>query len=351
MSESDQQITPQEDSTNLDVLDDIPLHDLSTSPIPVIPELSIALGLLVFVFGVTYIGASNTFTKKSPSNELFVENTLQVPATKNSAQINAFDGITIEAKSAIVWDVQNQRILFNKNGDEQLPLASVAKLMTALVAYELLDPDEKVAISLSSLKTEGDSGFVDGEEFSLRNLVDLTLISSSNDGATALGVNAGNIVQSAYDSETVFIKAMNVKAEELGLTKTYFKNTTGLDISPNLAGAYGSARDVSLLMEYILTHITDAVSRTNLGVTTIDNEDGEYHLAKNTNEIVTQINGLIASKTGYTPLAGGNLVIAFNAGLNRPVIVTVLGSTPEGRFGDTLNLVQRARLFIDREME
>ena len=145
--------------------------------------------------------------------------------------------------------------------------------------------------------------------------------------------------------------AINIKAQELGLTRTTFKNTTGLDLSSTSIGASGSARDVALLMENIIVQHADVAALTSLDVTTISNKKGEYHLVKNTNESVNDIEGLIASKTGYTTLAGGNLVVAFNAGLNRPVIVVVLGSSQSGRFEDTLTLVEKARRFISNKSE
>jgi D-alanyl-D-alanine carboxypeptidase (penicillin-binding protein 5/6) len=321
-----------------------------TSPVPVLPQLSVALGLLVFVFGVTYIGASSVLTK-SQASDIHIEAT---PATSTVDPVplsHIFEDTEIEARSAIVWDVQTQRVLFNKNADDQRPLASITKLMTALVAYELLDPEDTVAISKRALQAEGNSGLNEGETFTMQNLADLTLIESSNDGATALGARAGSTVLPNEDPNAVFVQAMNLKAEELGLTKTYFKNSTGLDISETQAGAYGSARDVALLMEYIITNVTDAVALTNTDVTTINNKNGDYHLVKNTNEVVNDIDGLIASKTGYTLLSGGNLVVAVNVGLNRPVVVAVLGSSYDGRFADTMELIERARLYIDKESE
>ena len=315
----------------------------NVSPIPVLPQLSVALGILVFVFSVTYIGASSTLTKKANSEDLRIETALTSNAKDEPLYENIFDDTKLIAESAFVWDVRAQKILFNKNGDKELPLASITKLMTALVAYELLDPEEKVRISNDSLRTEGDSGLLEGEEFSMQDLADLTLISSSNDGAAALGAQAARTI-STRDPEQVFVTAMNLKAKEIGLTRTYFQNTTGLDLSASEAGAVGSARDVAFLMEYIITNQANAVALTTLDVTTISNNGGSYHLAKNTNEVVDDIDGLIASKTGYTALAGGNLVVAFNAGLNRPIIVAVLGSSQNGRFTDTLALIEKARL-------
>lgn len=321
-----------------------------TSPIPVIPQLSVALMLLTFVFGVTYVSSNDTIAKKAEAPDVRVANVVPVPKSAQSlAQV--FQDVDIDAKSAFVWDVKTQRILFNKNADEERPLASITKLMTALISYELLDPEEKIAISNDSLRAEGDSGFKDGEQFSMQNLSDLTLISSSNDGATALGRQGGSVIDAQADAEAIFVEAMNVRAKELGLTKTRFKNSTGLDISETEAGAYGSARDVALLMEYIITHARDAVARTTTEKTTINNTAGEYHTAKNTNTIIDALDGLMASKTGYTTLSGGNLVVAVNMGLDRPIIVAVLGSTQEGRFADTKTLTDKARIYIQNQAQ
>ena len=329
---------------------ELPQESSYTSPIPVIPQLSVALMLLTFVFGVTYVSSNDTVTKKETSPDVRVANVVPVPrSTQSLAQV--FQDVEIEAGSAFVWDVKTQRILFNKNADEERPLASITKLMTTLISYELLDPEEQIAISNDSLRAEGDSGFRDGEQFSMQSLSDLTLISSSNDGATALGRQGGSIIDSQADAEAIFVEAMNVRAKELGLTKTRFKNSTGLDISETEAGAYGSARDVALLMEYIITHARDAIALTTTQKTSINNSNGEYHTAKNTNTVVSELEGLMASKTGYTALSGGNLVVAVNMGLDRPVIVAVLGSTQEGRFTDIKTLTDRARLYIQNQAQ
>lgn len=337
-------------NTNLDepgeglLADDTAPQNPNVSTVPVVPQLGVALSLLVLVFGVTYVGASRSLNEPVPAPDpVYVTEEPSVRTERAAAVSQTFDGIELEARSAVVWDVKNQRVLFNKNADDIRPLASITKLMTALVAYELLDPEEKVRITLDALKEQGDSGLVDGEEFTTQNLADLVLIESSNDGASALGMRAGEVISGDADPETLFVRAMNVRAEELGLAKTEFKNTTGLDLSETEAGAYGSARDVARLMDYIITSIPEAVALTSLEVTTIPNEEGEYHVAKNTNEVADSLEGLLASKTGYTALSGGNLVVAVNVGLNRPVVVVVMGSSYEGRFRDTEKLVDRVR--------
>lgn len=335
------------------IFDDVPRVDAVSpvSSIPILPQLSVAFGLLLFVFGITYIGTADT--------QVDTKNTLDVRVDKIPTQTpddisplkNIFEDVRLEARSAVVWDVATQRVLFNKNADDRLPLASITKLMTALVAYELLDPQEKVLITRNALKTEGDSGLLDGEKFTVSNLTNLTLITSSNDGASALGAEAGKVIDTKEDPEALFVQAMNIKAEELGLSKMHFANSTGLDLTETEASAYGSARDVARLMEYVVTHITDSVTLTALDLTKIRNTNGDYHTAKNTNEYVAGIDGLIASKTGYTTLAGGNVVMAVNVGLNRPVVVAILGSSRDGRFEDAINLIDRTRTYVESEVK
>lgn len=321
----------------------------NTSPIPVLPQLGVALGMLALVFGITYVGGFSKTAQGTADTAVRVENRLPEDARIKGQSSESFADIHLGAKSAIVWDVATQKVLFGKNADEARPLASVTKLMTALVAYEILNPEDVVTITDAAIQTEGDSGLLSGEKFTVQNLTDLTLIESSNDGATALAINAGKTVIPHTDGSSVFISAMNIKAEELGLTKTHYKNSTGLDLSETEAGAYGSARDMARLVEYLITKHPDAAALTTLDSKVIYDIEGKYHVVKNTNEVVNDIDGLIASKTGYTTLSGGNLAIAVNVGLNHPVVIVVLGSSPAGRFADALALLKEVRVSMAHE--
>jgi D-alanyl-D-alanine carboxypeptidase (penicillin-binding protein 5/6) len=214
--------------------------------------------------------------------------------------------------------------------------------MTALVAYELIAGNTTTIIDEQALSQSGDSGLLDGETFTAEKIRELALISSSNDAAYALGASVGKLLGNK-DPNAQFVAGMNVRAEELGLNTLSFKNTTGLDISSSQAGGIGSAKDVSFLMEYILDNYPEMLEPTQQATARIYNQDGSYHDIENTNDIIYSIPNLIGSKTGYTDLAGGNLTIAFNAGLNRPIIITVLGSTQNGRFTDVLTLVDEVK--------
>jgi D-alanyl-D-alanine carboxypeptidase (penicillin-binding protein 5/6) len=123
-------------------------------------------------------------------------------------------------------------------------------------------------------------------------------------------------------------------------------NEHGLDRGENRVGAYGSAKDMVVLFEYILKNYPDLLEATKYSHLTFQDESGALYTANNTNVASDLIPSLIASKTGYTDLAGGNLVVAFDAGLNHPVIVSVLGSTRDDRFADTLTLVNATMKYI-----
>ncbi|MFI5205966.1 MAG: hypothetical protein ACHQVK_03420 [Candidatus Paceibacterales bacterium] len=141
-----------------------------------------------------------------------------------------------------------------------------------------------------------------------------------------------------------FIKQMNAEAQRIGLKETYFINESGLD-EGSVSGGYGSAIDVSKMMQYILANKPEIVEDTKYPSVDIKSLNAT-HTAKNTNTDIGAIPGLLASKTGYTTLAGGNLVVAFDASIGRPIIVVVLGSTESGRFEDVSNLVKASLAYI-----
>jgi serine-type D-Ala-D-Ala carboxypeptidase (penicillin-binding protein 5/6) len=304
------------------------------------------LGLLLFVLG----GLFSAVLFK-PNHTAQVPDTIDIKAVpvESSNEIStpeSMSAVTVRGKAAYVWDVKNKRALYSKNADKALPLASITKLMTSMLAYELTSADTKATVSTRAVGQEGSAGLVAGENLTMRELNSLALISSSNDAAFALGANAGSLLGD-QDPARQFVAGMNVRAEELKLKTLVFKNTTGLDVSATEPGAVGSARDVSFLMEHILKHYPEVLEPTKLSSARIYNQNGEFHDVENTNEALYAIPNLLASKTGYTDLAGGNLTIAFDAGMDRPIIVTVLGSTREERFSDVLALVKAVKANIN----
>lgn len=313
-----------------------------TPSLPVLQQLTVVAVILLAIFSTGYIPKLVAQYTEAETELTQLETTITTNPQASEEAAQAFADITLTAQAAFVFDVLEQRPLYEKAADQQLPLASITKLMTALVAHEIISNQTPVSVSTVALYQDGESGLALGEDFTLESLSDLTLISSSNDGAFAMAAAAGAVLDEDAPAKS-FVQAMNIRADELGLTQTYFLNPTGLDESTTKAGAYGSARDVATLMEYILEHQPAILEETTHTTGSYRNESGLVHEAQNTNQFVDDIPGLIGSKTGYTTLAGGNLAVAFDAGLDHPVIAVVLGSSYNNRFYDILNLVEATR--------
>lgn len=323
----------------------MPNSNQTTSSYPVGQQLAVLLVLLTLLFSSYLVPriTDQLVTERASGSDTSANVTAAATATPPAIADDSVPHISeldadIGATAAFVWDVNAQRALYKKAPDESLPLASITKLMTALVAYELVSGDKSIQISMADIMQSGSSGLLDGESFALADLTDMTLLSSSNDGAHAIASVVGAEITEDGNAQA-FVKAMNIRAEELGLTQTHFRNPTGLDESASTPGAAGSARDVTFLLEYILLHHPTLLEATTAQTDRFYNQNGAFHNAENTNILVDDIPGLIGSKTGYTDLAGGNLTIAYDAGLNRPIIITVLGSSWRGRFNDVATLV------------
>lgn len=318
------------------------------SDLPVTQQLMLLGVILLLIFSAGF-NPSRFF-----SSDEVVETSTQVPLHNEAATHRTlsdhepFIDVRITGQAAFVWDVKNQRALYKKNENEQLPLASLTKLMTALLAHEILEENDSITINQTAIRQDGASGLSEGETFDRLALTDLTLISSSNDGAYALAYAAGAVLAQT-DPANAFVQAMNIRAKELGLASTYFKNPTGLDISLTEGGAYGTARDMAFLMEYIIQRDPTILSNTKELELDVTNTAGYEHEVENTNYYINEIPGLIGSKTGYTDLAGGNLAVAFNGGLDRPFIVVVLGSTRQERFSDVITLVDEVQHYLNAE--
>lgn len=267
-----------------------------------------------FAFGVGSIALS------TPQHTLTTIHPTSVSVTK-----------PLEAKAAVIYDPQTGRILYQKNANQPLPLASLTKLMTAQTVLSLRDPHTPVTVTAADVSTEGDSGLRAGQTLSLDELLSYGLVSSSNDAVAAAAASLG----------PDYLDQMNTEAATLGLTKTYFLNPTGLDQSTTTAGAYGSAYDVArLAAAFFLNHphYFEKTARAN----TLNIEDSNL-AATATAEPLFDIPGLIGGKTGYTDLAGGNLVVAFDLEIGYPVVAAVLGSGHEGRFEDIRTLIEATR--------
>lgn len=248
-----------------------------------------------------------------------------------------FENLALSAKAYLVWDVKEQKIIASFNEEIQLPLASLAKLMTTYVVSNNIKEGSILTIQEENLKKEGDNGLVLGEEWSLSDMIDFVLLSSSNDGANALASVVSSLNLNQETSVESFIIKMNNTARDLGMAQSFFLNESGLDVNEIISGAYGSAKDIVILLENILKE-KPVLLEASIEKEKSINSNIETHQAENTNIIIDKLPGVLASKTGFTDLAGGNLIMAFDIGIGHNIIISVLGSTKEDRFTDVEKL-------------
>jgi len=230
----------------------------------------------------------------------------------------------INAKTAlsIKKDSQgNKIIIFAKNEDLKLPIASLTKLMTAVICFENYDLAENIIVSEkadSQLPMQTDLKL--GDTFSIDNFLHVMLVESSNKAAYALAEKVG---------EEYFVSLMNQKATEIGLRNTYFADPTGLS-SENVS----TANDLVLLAEYILDNHPEISQITTTKNYKLENL-GEI---KNTNQLLTQVPGIILGKTGFTNFANGCLlIVSKNLNGDGYLINIVLGA--DDRFTEMKKLI------------
>ncbi|MDB5237013.1 MAG: hypothetical protein JWL88_115 [Parcubacteria group bacterium] len=258
-------------------------------------------------------------------------------ATSTAAVPNAYANVRLIGEAAIVYDLKTGDTLYAQDADHALPLASLTKLITMYGATGVLQDNSPVTITASALAQNGDIadlGFREGETFAFKDISRLALVASSNTAAAAIAEAAAS---NKNVSNTQLLASAVTAA---GLSDTRATNGTGLDISASEAGAYGTARDVAQLAGKLLEKAPAIAGSTIAPSISIRSEEGTVHTLPNTNQDVVHVPGILLSKTGYTDLAGGNLVVVYDAGFAHPVAVVVLGSTRDGRFTDVQNLIQ-----------
>lgn len=205
---------------------------------------------------------------------------------------------SIHAQAAAVIDVTSGRLLYSLQGDDELPIASLTKIMTAIVAIEHGKLSDTVTVGKNAYGKEGSSLYLHlGEEMSLENMLYGLMLRSGNDAATAIAEHVGG-------SEEGFVYLMNEKAKLLGLTHTHFQNPHGLDAE----GHYSSANDLAKLTSYALKnpHFKEIV-RTPSKTAPNPNDPWDYKWL-NKNKMLRFYDGADGVKTGYTKTARRCLV-------------------------------------------
>ncbi len=205
----------------------------------------------------------------------------------------------ISARAALVYDVSTSTVLFAKNATEEHPMASLTKIMTAIVALEHLKTDDTYIVRSSSLVGEDSMGLENGEALSLSDLLYGLMLHSGNDAAEVLADNFPT-------GRAEFIKAMNRKVATLGLSHTHFTNPTGLEGDGN---QYTTALDLLSITRYGLFHFPSfRQTVATFDYTIPQTPTHKAYFLENETNLLTSYPGVKGVKTGYTPEAGLCLV-------------------------------------------
>lgn len=226
-----------------------------------------------------------------------------------------FKDLEINAKATILVKVDengNEKILFEKDSQKPLAIASLTKLMTALVVFDLDEvyaQSQPIEITREAVEQEGQSKYGEleiGEKLSVKNLLYIALIESSNDAAFALTKPIG---------KQGFVELMNLYSKKIELENTYFVNPTGLESdNPEELKNVSTARDIVKLAKYILENYTEIFEITTNQSYEVLNLDNTFHhfIPQNTNELLREIPEIIGGKTGWTIEAGGCLLLVLD---------------------------------------
>lgn len=252
---------------------------------------------------------------------------------KENIQIKIPDDFEVEANSVISLSIDRngkEKIIYSKNENNILPIASITKLMTALVVFDLKESYnffQVLPISKEAAFQKGVSILKEGEILTVESLLYITLIESSNDAAFALAQAI---------NEKKFMEIMNLYAKKIGMEKTIFFNSTGLNNNlENVSTAY----EISLLVKYIKENHSEILEITKKENYDILNPNGIIrHTSKNTNILLSEYPEIIGGKTGWTQSAKGCLVILIdNPNEDGYFINVILGS--DNRFEEMRKLI------------
>lgn len=256
------------------------------------------VGVFIFFYSI-----KNTLTTGkilgSSLNSIYSGKTvkLQKPPQKKTDVSNP----NILADRIVLLDDNTKYSLYSKNSSEQVPIASITKIMTAVTSFDIYSPNDILTTSKEAAEINGSKVFLkEGEKMKFSDLMYGLLLPSGNDAAKTIA--EGKM------TEKQFVDLMNKKAQDIGMQNTHFMDVAGLDDT-----GHSTAYDIAILFSYAIknTEIMKVVNTAEYTITSVDK--AETHELKNSNRLVssdTPLEGVIGGKTGFTPDAGHSLVCA-----------------------------------------
>ena len=255
--------------------------------------------------------------------------------------IAAEDLPDIDASNAFVMG-KNGTVYYARSADEQVKIASITKVMTAILAVENCKMDEKITVS-NAAATVGNStaGLLEGDELTVEQALRGLMIPSGNDAAIALAEHVGKKLDpKTKDAVATFVKAMNERAKKLGCTGTLFENPHGLDFDEWAGDMHSTAHDVALMMQEAMKDdtIREVMASKDPWIEVTGADGSDHSHSMDTHNVLLDQDGNIGGKTGTTDDAGYCFASAYNRDGDEIYTVVLNSSTTDQRFADTATL-------------
>lgn len=317
--------------------------------------------LVIVVLGVIYVNSKiqERWLTCKINNYTALKEMLEKDDTNEKQVHNEENNLMLKSKSACVYDCNSKRVLYSKNSDERLPMASTTKIMTCIVALENANLEDICTISsYAASMPDVQLNAIKGEKFKIRDLLYSLMLESHNDVAVAIAEHIGKSFYNKYEKEDAinglnngirndkkndndysmknsetniskknnddeynridnvenskkyvayFAKLMNKKVKELGLKNTNFVTPNGLDAEKH----YTTAVELAKIAAYAIEN-KEFIKITNTPCYTFKSDKGRVYTVNNKNQFLNNYSGAIGCKTGYTSKAGYCFVGAIN---------------------------------------
>ena len=296
-----------------------------------IVKKKIKLILILVLTLLTVLSSTIVIFVSEKQNYVILQTSKQnVANSEGNENSNKIDNPELNARIALIYDRASGRIIYEKNGNKQTPMASTTKILTSIVILENADLKETVTIGSKAAGTGGSRlGLKKNDKITVNDLLYGLMLRSGNDAAVALALHVGGSIEG-------FADMMNKKAEELGLTNSHFVVPHGLDNE----GHYTTAYELAKMADYALNipKFKEIVSSKSATIYI----NGYPKAINNTNNLLGSVSGVYGVKTGFTNGAGRCLVSSCKRGELDIITVIIGADTNNQRTADTKELIEYA---------
>lgn len=282
---------------------------------------------ITFLLGAACIFSASVVNVQQPKTVVNAQ-AYYTTNQEEAVSVNSAEALAIKGKSAYLMDFSSQTPIYYKNERERLPIASMCKIMTLILAFEAIDSgalaiDEEIMVSERAASMGGSQVFLEANaKYLVKDLIKSIVVCSANDSCVALAERIAG-------GEEIFTARMNEKAKQLGANDTLFANCTGLPKEPQ----YSCAKDVAVMLKELLSH-NEYYEYGSVWMDKFAHPQGRFTEITNTNKLVRFYDGCDGGKTGFTNQAGFCLAATAKRNDMRIISVVIGEESSANRFAD-----------------